>query len=85
MGFSTVVSLGNAAEVDFGDILDYLAIDSKTDAILLYVEGVHDARSFMSGLRSAARVKPVIVLKAGRHETGVAGGSYPYRCHDWFR
>lgn len=70
MGFSTVVSLGNAAEVDFGDILDYLAIDSKTDAILLYVEGVHDARSFMSGLRSAARVKPVIVLKAGRHETG---------------
>ena len=70
MGFSTVVSLGNAAEIDFGDILDYLAVDSKTDAILLYVEGVHDARAFMSGLRSAARVKPVIVLKAGRHETG---------------
>ena len=70
MGFSTIVSLGNAAEVDFGDILDYLAVDSKTDAILLYVEGVHDARAFMSGLRSAARVKPVIVLKAGRHQTG---------------
>ena len=70
MGFSTVVSLGNAAEIDFGDILDYLAVDQKTDAVLLYVEGVHDARAFMSGLRSAARVKPVIVLKAGRHETG---------------
>lgn len=70
MGFSTVVSLGNAADVDFGDILDYLAIDAKTDAILLYVEGIHDARAFMSGLRSAARVKPVIVLKVGRHEIG---------------
>lgn len=70
LGFSTVVSLGNAADVDFGDILDYLVTDHNTDAILLYVEGIHDARAFMSGLRSAARVKPVIVLKAGRHKTG---------------
>lgn len=70
LGFSTVVSLGNAAGVDFGDILDYLVIDHNTDAILLYVEGVHDARAFMSGLRSAARAKPVIVLKAGRHKGG---------------
>ncbi len=70
LGFSTVVSLGNAADVDFGDILDYLVVDQKTDAILLYVEGVHDARAFMSGLRSAAHAKPVIVLKAGRHHAG---------------
>ena len=70
LGFSTVVSLGNAADVDFGDILDYLVVDQKTDAILLYVEGVHDARAFMSGLRSAAHSKPVIVLKAGRHRAG---------------
>ena len=75
LGFSTVVSLGNAADVDFGDILDYLAVDQKTDAILLYVEGVHDARAFMSGLRSAARAKPVIVLKVGRHETGSRAAS----------
>jgi len=75
LGFSTVVSLGNAADVDFGDVLDYLAVDQKTDAILLYVEGVHDARAFMSGLRSAARVKPVIVLKVGRHETGSRAAS----------
>ena len=75
MGFSTVVSLGNAADVDFGDILDYLAVDQKTDAILLYVEGIHDARAFMSGLRSAARAKPIIVLKVGRHQTGSIAAS----------
>jgi acetyltransferase len=71
MGFSTVVSLGNASDIDFGDILDYLAVDSKTDAILLYVEGIHDSRSFMSGLRVAAHSKPVIVLKVGRHKKAV--------------
>ena len=74
-GFSTVVSLGNAADIDFGDILDYLAVDHKTDAILLYVEGIHDARAFMSGLRSAARAKPIIVLKVGRHQTGSRAAS----------
>lgn len=70
LGFSTVVSLGNATDIDFGDVLDYLAIDAKTDAILLYIEGVQDARAFMSGLRSAAHSKPVIVLKVGRHDRG---------------
>ncbi|WP_421724305.1 GNAT family N-acetyltransferase [Bauldia sp.] len=70
LGFSTIVSLGNALDTDFGDILDYLATDPESDAILLYVEGVKDARAFMSGLRIAARSKPVIVLKAGRHESG---------------
>lgn len=70
IGFSAIVSLGEAADVDFGDLLDYLAQDSKTNAILLYVEGVGDARSFMSGLRVAARMKPVVVIKAGRHAEG---------------
>lgn len=70
LGFSTIASLGNAVDVDFGDMLDYLATDAASDAILLYVEGIKDARAFMSGLRIAARVKPVIVLKAGRHESG---------------
>lgn len=68
--FSAIVSLGNAVDIDFGDVLDYLAQDSKTHSILLYVEGIRDARSFMSGLRIAARMKPVIVIKAGRHEEG---------------
>ncbi|MGA7799250.1 MAG: bifunctional acetate--CoA ligase family protein/GNAT family N-acetyltransferase [Gammaproteobacteria bacterium] len=70
VGFSAMVSLGDAADVDFGDVLDYLALDAETGAILLYVEGVRDARAFMSGLRSAARMKPVIVVKAGRHSAG---------------
>ncbi len=67
IGFSLVVSVGSAADVDFGDVLDYLALDPTTRSILIYVEGLRDARRFMSGLRAAARVKPVIVIKAGRH------------------
>jgi acetyltransferase len=70
LGFSAVVSLGAGADVDFGDLLDFLAQDPATQSILLYVEGVRHARAFMSGLRAAARLKPVIVLKAGRHAQG---------------
>lgn len=70
VGFSTLVSLGDAADIDFGDLLDYLAQDSQTHSILLYIEGIRDSRRFMSGLRSAARMKPVIVLKSGRHSEG---------------
>ncbi|MFD2113498.1 GNAT family N-acetyltransferase [Thiorhodococcus fuscus] len=70
VGFSAVVSLGAAADLDFGDILDYLALDTQTQCILLYVEGVRNARHFMSGLRAAARLKPVIVVKAGRQPAG---------------
>ena len=70
VGFSAIVSLGDAADIDFGDVLDYLALDMHTNSILLYVEGVRDARSFMSGLRIAARMKPVVVIKAGRHIEG---------------
>jgi acetyltransferase len=70
IGFSAVVSLGAAADVGFGDVLDYLALDPETEAILLYVEGVEHARRFMSGLRVAARMKPVIALKAGRRPAG---------------
>ena len=67
IGFSTVLSVGNASDVHFGDVLDYLALDRKTRSILLYIEGVRDARGFVSGLRAAARMKPVIVIKPGRH------------------
>ena len=70
VGFSTVVSLGDAADIDFGDVLDYLAMDGKTHSVLLYVEGIRKPRRFMSGLRVAARLKPVIAVKAGRHEAG---------------
>lgn len=70
VGFSTVVSTGISADLDFGEILDYLVADRETDSILLYIEGIHNARSFVSGLRAAARVKPVIALKVGRHAAG---------------
>jgi acetyltransferase len=70
VGFSHVVSLGDMADIDFGDMLDYLAGDAKCTAILLYVEQVTHAAKFMSAARRAARVKPVIVIKAGRHAEG---------------
>lgn len=69
-GFSAVASLGATADVGFGEVLDYLAVDPHTRSILLYIEGVSDARSFISGLRVAARLKPVIVVKSGRSESG---------------
>ncbi|MDX2493464.1 MAG: acetate--CoA ligase family protein, partial [Desulfuromusa sp.] len=70
VGFSAIASLGDAADIDFGDILDYLAQDPHTHSILLYIEGIRHSRSFMSGLRIAARMKPVVVIKAGRHIEG---------------
>ena len=70
IGFTSVVSLGGAIDVDFGEVLDFLAGDAATDAILLYVEGVRDARRFISALRAAARVKPIIALKVGRYASG---------------
>ena len=66
IGFSHVVSLGDMADVDFGDMLDYLAADPGTRAILLYIETITHPRKFMSAARAAARNKPVIVVKAGR-------------------
>jgi len=70
IGFSAVVSTGIAADLDFGDYLDYLVTDPCTKAILLYIEGINNSRRFMSSLRAAARVKPVIALKVGRHAAG---------------
>ncbi len=75
IGFSHLVSLGEHADVDFGDLLDYLANDAQTRACLLYVESIagpgDKARKFMSAARAAARNKPVIVVKAGRAGNGV--------------
>lgn len=70
IGFSAVVSTGISADLDFGDYLDYLASDPLTKSILLYIEGVTDSRRFMSSLRAAARIKPIIALKVGRHKAG---------------
>jgi acetyltransferase len=70
IGFSHVVSLGDMADVDFGDMLDWLAIEEGTHAILLYIEGITHGRKFMSAARAASRLKPVLVLKAGRSREG---------------
>jgi acetyltransferase len=70
IGFSHLVSLGNMIDVDFGDMLDYLANDLKTRAILLYIESVTNTRKFLSAARAAARSKPVVVVKAGRRAEG---------------
>lgn len=75
IGFSHFVSLGDQADVDFGDMLDYLAADPGTRAILLYIEAVKNARKFMSAARAAARAKPVIVIKAGRNEAAAAAAA----------
>jgi len=75
IGFSHMVSLGDMADVDFGDMLDYLALQPDVRAILLYVEAVTNARKFLSAARIAARSKPVIVIKAGRAPEGAKAAS----------
>ncbi|MGN7726344.1 bifunctional acetate--CoA ligase family protein/GNAT family N-acetyltransferase [Luteimonas sp. 22616] len=67
IGFSAVAALGDALDVDFADLLDHFAVDRHTRAILLYLEHVRDARKFLSAARAAARGKPVVVVKPGRH------------------
>lgn len=70
VGFSSVISLGTSSDVDFGETLDYLVSDPKTENIFLYIEGIRNARRFMSALRAAARCKPVLLIKVGRHPAG---------------
>ncbi|MFN0058482.1 MAG: acetate--CoA ligase family protein [Planctomycetota bacterium] len=70
IGFSHFVSLGNCADVDFGDVLEYLATDTHTDAILLYIEAIIGTRKFLSAARAASQRKPIIAIKAGRAAAG---------------
>jgi acetyltransferase len=70
VGFSSVVSLGPHTSVDIPQVLDFLANDQATHSIIVYLEGIADARRFMSALRSASHAKPVVVLKAGRKPAG---------------
>jgi acetyltransferase len=75
IGFSHFLSLGDSVDVDFGDVLDYLGSDPNTRAILLYIESITQARKFMSAARAAARNKPVLAIKAGRHPEGAMAAS----------
>ncbi|WP_031435458.1 bifunctional acetate--CoA ligase family protein/GNAT family N-acetyltransferase [Methylomarinum vadi] len=67
IGFSTVISIGDAEDIDFGEVLDFLSIDSRTRSIVMYVESVHNARRFLSGLKAAAGIKPIVLIKSGRY------------------
>lgn len=75
LGFAGVLTLGDQIDVDFGDCLDHFALDPRTRAILLYVEAIANPRKFMSAARAAARVKPVVVIKAGRHAPAAAAAA----------
>ena len=77
VGFSSVVSLGPNTSIDIAQVLDFLANDRLTQSIVVYMEGISNARSFMSALRSAANTKPVVVLKGGRK----AGGNEAAQTH----
>jgi len=77
IGFSNFVSVGSMIDVDFGDLVDYFGTDPKTKSILMYIEGISNAREFMSAARHFARTKPVIVVKAGKFgESAKAAASH---------
>ncbi len=77
IGFSSFVSVGSVIDVGFGDLIDYFGNDPKTRSILLYIEGITDARKFMGAARHFARTKPIIVVKAGRfRESAKAAASH---------
>ena len=77
IGFSHFVSLGSMIDVAFGDLIDYFGTDPKTKSILMYIEGIVDARKFMSAARHFARTKPIIVVKAGKFtESAKAAASH---------
>lgn len=77
VGFSYFVSIGNSMDVSFGDLIDYFGQDPNTKSIVLYVESLQNARTFMSAARAFARKKPIIVYKSGRFpESAAAAASH---------
>lgn len=68
VGFSAFVSIGSMADIDFGDLIDYLGRDPHTNSILIYMETIGDPRKFLSAAREIALEKPIIVIKAGRSQ-----------------
>ena len=75
VGFSAFVSIGSMLDVDWGDIITYLGDDRKTKAIVIYMESVGNARSFISAAREVALTKPIIVIKPGRTEAASAAAA----------
>ncbi|NDL63943.1 bifunctional acetate--CoA ligase family protein/GNAT family N-acetyltransferase [Acerihabitans arboris] len=77
IGFSYFIALGDSIDIDVDDVLDFLARDSKTSAILLHLEHLSDARRFLSAARGAARNKPILVIKSGRSPQAQRLLNYP--------
>ncbi len=75
IGFSIFASLGSTLDIDYGDMIDYLGEDPNTRSIIIYMEGVGNAKKFMSSARGFARTKPIIVIKAGRNSAGAKAAS----------
>ena len=70
IGFSHFISVGSMADVDFGDLIDYLGDQEQARSIIIYMENLTQHRKFMSAARSVSRIKPIIVIKAGRSQAG---------------
>ena len=75
MGFRYFVSVGSMLDVDFGDLIDYLGHDPEVTSILLYMESLTEARKFMSAAREVSRIKPIVVLKAGKSKSGATAAA----------
>lgn len=75
VGFSMFASLGSTLDIDYGDMIDYLGEDPNTRSIIIYMEGVGNAKKFMSAARGFARTKPIIIIKAGKHPEGAKAAS----------
>ena len=75
IGFSNFVSVGSMIDVDFGDLIEYFGTDSETRSILMYIEGITDARNFVSAARHFAKTKPIIVAKSGRFSESARAAS----------
>ncbi len=72
VGFSAFVSVGNMIDVDFGDLIDHFAGDGRTEALMLYIESITDARRFVSAARAFTRTKPIVAYKGGRFAESAA-------------
>ncbi len=75
IGVSNVVTMGLECDIDFGEVLDYMVADHRTESIFIFIEGIKNSRRFMSSLRAAARCKPVLLVKIGTHPRSKFGNS----------
>jgi acetyltransferase len=83
VGFSGIVSTGSMLDVGWGDLISYYGEDSNTNSLLLYMESVDNARSFLSTAREVALSKPIIAIKAGKSEAASEGRGFPHRRAYW--